>query len=115
MRLAFRAGLAGLALLVPALGFAPDAAAQTVGPAVTPSPTTPAAPAAPSPTVAPRRITIGDARAALDAGKAILVDVRGQEAFEIQHAKGALSIPLFELAQHLGELPHDKLIITYCT
>lgn len=62
-----------------------------------------------------RRIPVDEARKALTEGTAVLVDVRGAEAYQAGHAKGALSIPLDELAARAGELPKDKLIITYCT
>jgi hypothetical protein len=62
-----------------------------------------------------RRITLEDARAALDAGKAILVDVRDEASYKFSHAKGALWIPLNDIAKRVGELPRDKMIITYCS
>ena len=62
-----------------------------------------------------RRITVGEARQALDKGKAVLVDVRPKEAYEASHAQGALSIPLANIGDRAGELPKNKLIITYCT
>lgn len=62
-----------------------------------------------------RRITLADARAALDAGKAILVDVRDEASYKFSHAKGALWIPLNDIAKRINELPRDKMIITYCS
>jgi 3-mercaptopyruvate sulfurtransferase SseA len=62
-----------------------------------------------------RRITVDEARKALTEGTAVLVDVRAAEAYQSEHAKGALSIPLDDVAARAGELPKDKLIITYCT
>ncbi len=62
-----------------------------------------------------RRISAADARKALAEGTAVLVDVRGTGPFEAEHAKGALSIPLGEIAARWKELPKDKLIIAYCT
>lgn len=61
------------------------------------------------------RISPEEARQALAKGQAVLVDVRSKEAYEASHAKGALSIPSFALESRLGELPKNKLIITYCT
>jgi rhodanese-related sulfurtransferase len=61
------------------------------------------------------RISVADARKAIDAGKAILVDVRGAESYKQEHAKGAISLPTAEIAARLSELPKDKQIITYCT
>ncbi len=62
-----------------------------------------------------KRISVEEAKAAVAQGTAVLVDVRGQMAFDAGHAKGALSIPYSDLAIRLNELPKDKLIITYCT
>lgn len=74
----------------------------------------------PAPAPAPRpaearRINAADAREALTQGTAVLVDVRGAESYREEHAKGALSIPVNEIAARASELPKDKLIITYCT
>jgi rhodanese-related sulfurtransferase len=62
-----------------------------------------------------RRIPAAEAQKALAQGTAVLVDVRAAEAYQAEHAKGALSIPLAEVAARAGELPKDKLVITYCT
>ena len=94
----------------------PDSLLQA-RPAETPAPpavaTAPAPPADPL-TAAPR-ISAADAKKALDAGKAVLVDVRALGAYQMEHAKGSVSIPVYELDARLGELPKDKQIITYCT
>jgi hypothetical protein len=79
-------------------------------PAQTPAQAAPADPAAEAP-----RISVADAKKALDAGKAVLVDVRGPASYDQEHAKGALSLPLYELPNRMGELPKDKQIIAYCT
>jgi len=50
----------------------------------------------------------------VEEGKAILVDVRFAEEFEVWHMNFAKNIPLNELPKRLGELPKDKLIITAC-
>lgn len=60
------------------------------------------------------RISIAEARAAAEAGKAVFVDVRPLDDYKQNHIKGALSIPLPEVTARAGELPADKLIITYC-
>ncbi|HEY4597339.1 MAG TPA: rhodanese-like domain-containing protein [Thermoanaerobaculia bacterium] len=62
-----------------------------------------------------RRIPVDEARKALAKGEAVLVDVRNKEAYQASHAQGALSIPLNEIGSRAGELPKNKLIITYCT
>lgn len=88
--------------------------------AAQPQPTAP--PPAAAPTAAPAdplaeapRISAADAKKALDAGKAVLVDVRSLDSWQEEHAKGAVSIPVNELYARLGELPKDKQVIAYCT
>lgn len=81
-----------------------------------PAPAAQAAPAAPAdPLAEAPRISAADAKKALDAGQAILVDVRGLDAWQDEHAKGAVSIPVNEIYARLGELPKNKQIIAYCT
>jgi 3-mercaptopyruvate sulfurtransferase SseA len=64
------------------------------------------------------RISVRDAKAALDSGAAVIVDVRSAEAFASTRVAGAISIPLqnFEGSgvQNLS-LEKDQWIITYCT
>lgn len=61
------------------------------------------------------RIQVEELKRLLEKGEAVVVDVRGQEAWETGHAEGAFHIPLAELSGRLGELPKDKLIAAYCT
>lgn len=63
------------------------------------------------------RVTVEDAKAALDSGEAIIVDVRGPAAFADGHAAGAISIPLGEFEGNIAnvQLDKDQWIITYCT
>jgi 3-mercaptopyruvate sulfurtransferase SseA len=63
------------------------------------------------------RVTVEEAKAAVDRGAAILVDVRSAEAFEVSHIPGALNIQLGEFETNpMGlDLPKDRWIITYCT
>lgn len=85
-------------------------------PSMTPMPAAPAEKAQAAPTEeTARRITVAEARQALDKGTAVLVDVRPKESYEASHAQGALSIPLANIGDRSGELPKNKLVITYCT
>lgn len=61
-----------------------------------------------------RRVTVQEARAAADAGQAIIYDVRNQASFATGHIKGARLVAYDEVDKHLSEFPKDKLIITYC-
>lgn len=84
-------------------------AALQVPPTAAPA-ATPADPLAEAP-----RISAADAKKALDAGQAVLVDVRSLDAWQDEHAKGAISIPVNEIRARMGELPKDRQIIAYCT
>lgn len=63
------------------------------------------------------RVTVEEARVALDSGAAILVDVRSPGAFEESHIAGAISVPLGAIERDLANVPlqKDQWIITYCT
>jgi 3-mercaptopyruvate sulfurtransferase SseA len=67
------------------------------------------------PLTAAPRISAEEARKAVAKGKAVLVDVRPKESYDMEHAQGAISLPLSELSSRISELPKDKLVITYCT
>jgi uncharacterized protein (DUF2147 family) len=60
-----------------------------------------------------KRITIEEAKAAVEAGKALIVDVRPAEAYKTKHIKGSISMP--DVATGYQSLPKDKQIITYCS
>ena len=84
---------------------------QLVKPAHTPEPT-------PSQAVNSQdieRLNLVDAKVAYDQNKALFVDVRDANAYASDHIPGALSIPLNELPDRLGELDPNAWIITYCT
>lgn len=63
------------------------------------------------------RVTVENAKAASDAGVAIIVDVRSQEAYDAQHIAGAIFISLADMSSNTANLKLDKnkWIITYCT
>jgi rhodanese-related sulfurtransferase/DNA-binding transcriptional ArsR family regulator len=48
------------------------------------------------------------------AGEVIVLDVRPSEEYRAGHIPKAISIPVNELKNRLGELPGGKLIIAYC-
>ena len=60
-----------------------------------------------------QRITAVDAKALVDAGLALLYDVRGAEYYQAKHATGAISLPETALASINGELPEGKALIFY--
>jgi len=61
------------------------------------------------------RVSLADAKAAYDTGGAVFLDVRDAESYAQSHIVGALSIPLNELSDRMGELNKSDWIITYCT
>jgi 3-mercaptopyruvate sulfurtransferase SseA len=61
------------------------------------------------------RISPADAKARLDSGQAVVVDVRATQYYQAAHIDGALSIPLSQLEAGQHELPKNAEIITYCT
>ncbi len=63
------------------------------------------------------RVTAEDAKAALDSGEAIIVDVRGPEAYADVHIAGAVLVPLGNFENDIANVSLDKnkWIITYCT
>lgn len=81
------------------------------------------APAAPTPAAAfeedtyPEipRVSLDEAKAALDSDSALFVDVRSAEAYQGSHIANSINIPFEELESRLGELDKAQWIITYCT
>jgi len=61
-----------------------------------------------------KRIDRPEAIKMVDEGKAVWVDVRPKDQYEIGHIKGAINIPLSDLLTRLKDLPPHKYIITYC-
>jgi rhodanese-related sulfurtransferase len=62
-----------------------------------------------------RRITTGELETLMKNGEAIVVDVRNQASYDLGHIPGAKLIPAGEIANHINELPRDKMIVTYCS
>jgi phage shock protein E len=63
------------------------------------------------------RVTVEEAKAALDNGEAVIVDVRSAESYAAGHVVGSINIPLAEFENNIGNLSLNKgqWIITYCT
>lgn len=61
------------------------------------------------------RVTAAEVKALVEKGEALVVDVRGKDAFDQEHAVGAISIPVDQVEARLKELPKNKLIAAYCT
>jgi Rhodanese-like domain len=71
-------------------------------------------PQAESPLESARRISREEATKMVAEHKAVYVDVRSKEQYDISHIKGAISIPLSELPNRWKDLPVGKFLITYC-
>ena len=63
------------------------------------------------------RVSVEEAKLALDSGEAVIVEVRSSEAYAEVHIAGAVLIPLGEVEGNIANVPLDKdqWIITYCT
>ncbi len=66
------------------------------------------------PLAAARRISITEAQKLVAANKAVIIDVRGTEAYDQGHIKGALNISGSDLSKKVKDIPKGKTIITYC-
>ena len=73
----------------------------------------------PSPPAAPadnaRRISVEDAHKLWEKGEVLFVDTRTEPAYKESRIKGAILIPVNEVAAKTDELPRNKTIVTYCT
>lgn len=61
-----------------------------------------------------RTVKVAEAREALDAGRALLVDVRDQKEWDAGHAPEALHVPLRRLPERIAKLPRGKEIVVVC-
>ncbi|MGH9847591.1 MAG: rhodanese-like domain-containing protein [Blastocatellia bacterium] len=78
--------------------------------------TAPAPPASDNPEDKMPRVKVQDAIKEVADGTAVVIDVRGTDAYKLAHIKGALDVPLTKLeGNDFKGLPKDKRIIAYCT
>jgi rhodanese-related sulfurtransferase len=64
------------------------------------------------------RVTVDEVKTRLDRGEQLaFVDTRNPKAWgeSDQKLPEAIRVPADELDQHLGEIPRDRTVITYCT
>ena len=64
------------------------------------------------------RVTVDEVKERMDRGEPFaFVDVRNPEAWgeSDQKLPGAIRVLGSELEQHLDQIPHDRVVITYCT
>jgi hypothetical protein len=60
-----------------------------------------------------QRIGVDEAHALVEAGEAVLYDVRSPQAYSSSHAAGAVSLPESQAPGRAGELPRDQALIFY--
>jgi rhodanese-related sulfurtransferase len=67
--------------------------------------------------VAGPRIDAAQAKAYVDSGEAIILDVVASHVYPSMSRiiRGSIRIPPEEIKTRFGELPRDKIIIAYCT
>ena len=63
----------------------------------------------------PPRIAPEEVKRLAAKGEVLIVDVRGKDSYDLEHAAGAISVPLGEIETRLADLPKDKQIAAYCT
>jgi predicted sulfurtransferase len=61
------------------------------------------------------RITLAEAKADFDADRAIFIDTRNADAYNLEHVKGAINITTSDDAARYNEIPKGKKIIVYCS
>lgn len=63
------------------------------------------------------RIEVADAKAMVDAGEAVVLDVVASHVWPsmTRTIPGSIRIPPEEVGKRFDELPRDKAIIAYCT
>ena len=70
---------------------------------------------APTPADGIRRVTVPELQELVRKNQAFIVDVRNEDAYNIAHIRGAKLIPLSDVEKRAGELPKDRVIVTYCS
>lgn len=85
-------------------------------PAVTVTPTNMTNTTAPvAPTDGAPRISLEDAKKDYDKGNVLFIDTRAQSAYEIEHIKGAINIPVETIENRYKDVPKNKKVIAYCS
>lgn len=60
------------------------------------------------------RVGVTEARAMVDAGDAVLVDVRTRQEWKQGHAPGAMHISLASLENQMRRIPADRTVLAIC-
>lgn len=59
-------------------------------------------------------VTLGDLEACVGPRRALLIDLRPANEFEVGHLPGATSVPFSSLEEGLSELPRARRLLVYC-
>lgn len=61
------------------------------------------------------KISVEEAKKEVDAGKAVIVDSRGDAVYNSEHIAGSINLPIGSPKEKFAALPKDKKIIIYCS
>lgn len=61
------------------------------------------------------KISVADAKKAIDDGTAVIVDSREPVAYKHEHIKGSINIPVGSPATSFEAIPSGKKVIVYCS
>jgi hypothetical protein len=61
------------------------------------------------------RISAEEAHKLFEKGEVLIIDTRSEIAFKESRIKGAILVPVGDVAAKADELPRNKMIVTYCT
>lgn len=61
------------------------------------------------------RVSPAEAKAAVDAGKAVIIDTRPATAYETERIKGSINVSLEQFDAMFPNFPADKQLIFYCS
>jgi rhodanese-related sulfurtransferase len=70
------------------------------------------------PVTEPTRVTVDEVKQRVDRGEQFaFIDTRNPKAWAEAETKlpGAIRVPADSVAEHIDEIPRDRVIITYCT
>ena len=60
------------------------------------------------------RISLDEAKAMMDSGNAVVIDVRKPDEWASGHVAGAIHIPVDDVLARIDELPQDKKLLFIC-
>src|SRR5262249_52465918 len=62
-----------------------------------------------------RRIGVEELHKLWEKNEVLIIDPRAEPAYREEHIKGAISVPTDLVEAQAAELPHNKMIVAYCT